>query len=171
MISIDEIWEELFEAIPTEIERRVLENLEKFYARDDASFIACALIVRLFSESMLLDPASPVNLVGRMGKALAQLEIKSKRLDKQFVELSDWLNSMNVWAYRVDSALSEATKFVENRRNIPAPVLQLNPATGSPYWEHTLAPNALRDVAFAAGVGGLISGVIIIFTGWILITL
>ena len=156
MSALHDLWEELFDVAPTPAEEAILGRLARCVDPADTSFLLCALVVRFLSETLLLDPGSPVNLAGRTGQALMDLNEKIARLEKRLGRFDDQLKVLGSSAFMTLDALHEARKFSEERK-IPPPVLQLDPSTGSVYWQHTLAPNALKKfglVAFAASLAG-----------------
>jgi hypothetical protein len=158
MRDVLDIWEELFGAAPTPSEEDVVRNLTKVVDPEDTCFIVCAVVVRYLTQALLIDPSSPVNLGGRMGKALQELEARAKRLDDHLLLFDEHLKLMKGHAFVTTEALRDARKFSEERRKIPRPVLQLDPDTGSPYWRHTLAPNALRSIGLVAGLSSMVGG-------------
>lgn len=152
MSSLADTWDELFEAAPTALETELMGNLARVVDPDDTTFILCALVVRFLNQSLLLDPGSPVNIAGRLNGTLTALEARSRQLDKQFERLKEVAGTMDFWVSSLQEIVREAGSIAKQRK-IPPPVLALDPDTGSHYWKHTLAPNALRKFGLLAFVG------------------
>jgi len=151
MSDLDDIWQELFEARPSPLEEKVLRNLASLVDPEDASYILCVLVVRFLSQSLLLDPSSPVNLAGRLGSGLRELNERIARFDKLFVNFDERLVLFAHRTNQINKALDDARKFVEKRSNrskILAPKLAINPHDKFPEWQHSLSRDALSKIGW-----------------------
>ena len=158
MSDLHDIWQELFGALPSPAEEMVMTNLARILDPDDPAFLICAVVIRLLTNSLLLDPSSPVNLAGRLGKNLRELNDRLERLDELFVHFDTQLYVLHRNAFKVQKTLDDAKKFAEEKSKVSPPVLK-DTYRGFPEWEHSLAPNALRKIGltvFLATVAGMI---------------
>ena len=158
MSDLHDIWQELFGALPSPAEEMVMANLARILDPDDPTFLICAVVIRLLTNSLLLDPSSPVNLAGRLGKNLRELNDRVERLDELFVHFDGQLYVLHRNAFKVQKTLDDAKKFAEKKSKVSPPVLK-DTYRGFPEWEHSLAPNALRKIGwtvFMATVVGMI---------------
>lgn len=159
MRTLNDIWQELFDQAPSPAEESVMRNLTRLVDPADTSFLICALVVRFLFETLLLDPGSPVNIAGRANRAMQDLNNSGANLSDKLDQLDQRLGKLSGSVFHTLEALSDARKFVRERRKIPPPVLELDPISGSAHWQHTLAPNALRKIfftcLFATSLGGL----------------
>lgn len=163
MSDLDDIWHELFEARPSPLEEKVLRNLASLVDPEDTSYILCVLVVRFLSQSLLLDPSSPVNLAGRLGRGLRELNERIARFDELFVNFDERLVLFVHRTNQINKALDDARKFVEKRSNrskILAPKLAINPHDKFPEWQHSLSRDALSKIGwrvFWAAAFGIIA--------------
>lgn len=169
MTDILDIWDELFEEAPSPAEEKLMRNLAQAVDPADTSFIVCAIVVRFLTQTLLLDPSSPVNLTGRIGKALQSLSLRARYLDDHLVQFDDRLKRMSGHAFLVNEALRNAQKFAEEQQKKAKPKFVIDPDCDLPYWEHTLAPHVLRSFGIRACLGSfagtLLAGVLLV---WIL---
>ena len=151
MSDLDDIWQELFEARPSPLEEKVLRNLASLVDPEDTSYILCVLVVRFLSQSLLLDPSSPVNLAGRLGSGLRELNARIDRFDELFVHLDERLVLFVHKTNEINKSLDDAQNFVEKRSRrleIPPPKIAVNAYNKFPELQHSLSRDTLSKIGW-----------------------
>ena len=117
MNTIDELWETLFEREMTVSERRMMENIARCSNGDEGTLIASAVTVHCLYSTLIMDPASPVRLVARVGKALAELEARTVQMTHLVGKAISMTGSLRDDASETRRALAVAEDFARWQRN------------------------------------------------------
>lgn len=168
MNTIDEIWETLFERRMTEPERRMMENIARCSNGEESTLIASAVTIHCLYSTLILDHDSPVRLIGRVGKALEELETRAAQMTRLVGEAISTTGVLKDDALETSKAFAAAKDFARWQRNNRVTVFERNKAPESK--EYSVSLDIIGIFVATCVASSIFGGLIALAIGLMIIT-